>query len=61
MALRVGILGKKVRGRYSRRYCGGRWWPSGHDLRMFDPARVRTTRYPYRGVLGIRSPWATTG
>jgi RNA-directed DNA polymerase len=44
-----------------RRYCGGRWWPSGHELRMFDPARVRTTRYPYRGVLGIRSPWATTG
>jgi RNA-directed DNA polymerase len=44
-----------------RRYCGGRWWPSGHELQMFDPARVRTTRYPYRGVLGIGSPWATTG
>jgi RNA-directed DNA polymerase len=44
-----------------RRYCGGRWWPSGHELKMFDPARVHTTRYPYRGVLGIRSPWATTG
>ena len=44
-----------------RRYCGGRWWPCGHELRMFDPARVHTTRYPYRGVLGIRSPWAPRG
>ena len=44
-----------------RRYCGGRWWPSGRELRMFNPAKVRTTRYLYRGVIGIPSPWPTTG
>jgi RNA-directed DNA polymerase len=40
-----------------RRYCGGRWWPSGQELGMFNPAKVRTTRYLYRGVKGIPSPW----
>jgi RNA-directed DNA polymerase len=44
-----------------RRYCGGRWWPSGQELGMFNPAKVRTTRYLYRGVIGIPSPWPTTG
>jgi RNA-directed DNA polymerase len=44
-----------------RRYCGGRWWPSGRELGMFNPAKVHTTRYRYRGVLGIPSPWATMG
>jgi hypothetical protein len=24
---------------------------------MFNPAKVRTTRYLYRGVKGIPSPW----
>jgi RNA-directed DNA polymerase len=43
-----------------RRYCGGRWWPSGQELRMFNPAKVRTTRYRYRGVIGIPSPWPST-
>jgi RNA-directed DNA polymerase len=44
-----------------RRYCGGRWWPSGQELGMFNPAKVRTTRHRYRGVIGIPSPWPTTG
>jgi RNA-directed DNA polymerase len=43
-----------------RRYCAGRWWPSGQELRMFNPAKVRTTRYRYRGVIGIPSPWPST-
>jgi len=43
-----------------RRYCGRRWWPSGQQLGMFNPAKVRTTRYRYRGVIGIPSPWPTT-
>jgi RNA-directed DNA polymerase len=44
-----------------RRYCGGRWWPSGEELGMFNPAKVRTTRYLYRGVIGIPSPWLIEG
>ncbi len=44
-----------------RRYCDRRWWPSGQQLGMFNPARVRTTRYRYRGVIGIPSPWPTQG
>jgi RNA-directed DNA polymerase len=44
-----------------RRYCGGRWWPLGQEHRMFNPAKVRTTRYLYRGVIGIPSPWPATG
>jgi len=44
-----------------RRYCGGRWWPSGQELGMFNPAKVRTTRYKYRGVIGIPPPWPTEG
>ncbi|TMR99115.1 group II intron reverse transcriptase/maturase [Nonomuraea basaltis] len=44
-----------------RRYCDGRWWPSGQELGMFNPAKVRTTRYYYRGVVGIPSPWPITG
>ncbi len=44
-----------------RRYCGGRWWPSGQELGMFNPAKVRTSRYLYRGVIGIPSPWPTEG
>jgi len=43
-----------------RRYCDRRWWPSGQQLGMFNPAKVRTTRYRYRGVIGIPSPWPTT-
>jgi RNA-directed DNA polymerase len=39
-----------------RRFCGGRWWPSGKERTLFDPAKVRTTRYRYRGTV-IPSPW----
>ena len=42
-----------------RLYCGGRWWPSGAERTLFDPGKVRTTRYPYRGTV-IPSPWPTT-
>ncbi len=42
-----------------RRYCGGRWWPSDQDLVLFDPQKVRTTRYRYRGSV-IPSPWPLT-
>jgi RNA-directed DNA polymerase len=41
-----------------RRYCGGGWWPSGQERMLFDPAKVRTTRYRYRGT-AIPSPWPT--
>src|SRR5574341_1818947 len=34
-----------------RRYCDRRWWPSGQQQGMFNPAKVRTTRYRYRGVI----------
>jgi len=43
-----------------RRYCGGGWWPSGEERTLFDPGKVRTTRYRYRGTV-IPSPWPTTG
>ncbi|ARP71527.1 group II intron reverse transcriptase/maturase [Streptomyces pluripotens] len=39
-----------------RRYCGGEWWPRGQERDLFDPAKVRTTRYRYRGSR-IPSPW----
>ncbi|MFE2490913.1 group II intron maturase-specific domain-containing protein [Streptomyces mirabilis] len=43
-----------------RRYCGGRWWPVTDEVRLFDPARVKTVRYLYRGMK-IPSPWPSTG
>jgi len=43
-----------------RRYCAGGWWPASEDRRLFNPAKVRTTRYRYRGAV-IPSPWPTTG
>jgi RNA-directed DNA polymerase len=39
-----------------RRYCAGGWWPAGEERTLFNPARVRTTRYRYRGTV-IPSPW----
>jgi RNA-directed DNA polymerase len=42
-----------------RRYCGGRWWPASNERELFDPAKVRTTRYRYRGTV-IPSPWPAT-
>ncbi len=42
-----------------RRYCAGRWWPASQQRELFDPAKVRTTRYRYRGAV-IPTPWPTT-
>jgi RNA-directed DNA polymerase len=39
-----------------RRFCAGGWWPTSGDIPLFNPAKVRTTRYRYRGVTGIPSP-----
>jgi RNA-directed DNA polymerase len=41
-----------------RRYCGGGWWPTTATGQLFDPGRVRTTRYRYRGA-AIPTPWPT--
>ncbi|GAA2714952.1 group II intron reverse transcriptase/maturase [Micromonospora olivasterospora] len=43
-----------------RRYCDGRWWPHGQERELFDPAKVRTTRYRYRGT-AIPTPWTGDG
>ncbi len=43
-----------------RRYCGGRWWPGTTERVLFNPAKVRTTRYRYRGT-AIPSPWPVAG
>ena len=41
-----------------RRYCGGGWWPTTATGQLFDPGRVRITRYRYRGT-AIPTPWTT--
>jgi RNA-directed DNA polymerase len=38
-----------------RRYCDGGWWPHG-QRELFDPEKLSTTRYLYRGV-NIPAPW----
>ncbi len=43
-----------------RRYCGGGWWPADGKVTLFDPGRVRTTRYRYRGT-AIPSRWLQQG
>ena len=43
-----------------RRYCGGGWWPASEERALFNPAKVGTTRYRYRGT-AIPTPWPTTG
>jgi RNA-directed DNA polymerase len=43
-----------------RRYCGGGWWPITSKGRLFEPGRVHTTRYRYRGTR-IPSPWLVLG
>ncbi|MFC4118192.1 hypothetical protein ACFO0F_36820 [Nonomuraea zeae] len=43
-----------------RRFCGGGWWPASEERELFRPAKVRTTRYRYRGSV-IPSPWPLTG
>ncbi|MGW0828434.1 group II intron reverse transcriptase/maturase [Streptomyces sp. NPDC002845] len=42
-----------------RRNCDGRWWPTTDEVTLFDPAKVRTIRYSYRGTK-IPSPWPST-
>ena len=39
-----------------RRYCGGKWWPITDRGGLFNPEKVRITRYRYRGA-AIPSPW----
>jgi RNA-directed DNA polymerase len=39
-----------------RRYCNGGWWPVSQNRELFNPAKVTTTRYRYRGTV-IPSPW----
>jgi RNA-directed DNA polymerase len=41
-----------------RRYRGGGWWPTTATGQLFDPGRVRVTRYRYRGA-AIPTPWTT--
>ncbi|MEU3457478.1 group II intron reverse transcriptase/maturase [Micromonospora sp. NPDC006766] len=43
-----------------RRFCAGTWWPRTDEITLFNPVKVRTTRYRYRGAK-IPSPWSTTG
>ncbi|MCX4970501.1 group II intron reverse transcriptase/maturase [Streptomyces sp. NBC_00654] len=50
-----GITWKQLR----RRYCDGGWWPATEGGELFNPAKVSTTRYRYRGTV-IQSPWPTT-
>lgn len=42
-----------------RRYCDGGWRPAGEERTLFDPGKVRTTRYRYRGA-AIPYSWPTT-
>jgi RNA-directed DNA polymerase len=41
-----------------RRYCQGGWWPTHGEVALFNPARIHTTRYRYRGA-AIPTPWAS--
>jgi RNA-directed DNA polymerase len=43
-----------------QRYCNGGWWPTTTDIALFNPAKMRTTRYRYRGA-AIPTPWPTMG
>jgi RNA-directed DNA polymerase len=42
-----------------RRYDGGGWWPRDGNVKLFNPAAVRTERYRYRGT-AITTPWPST-
>ncbi len=39
-----------------RRYCNSGWWPVTTRIALFNPAKVGTTRYRYRGT-AIPAPW----
>jgi RNA-directed DNA polymerase len=43
-----------------RRYCNGGWWPVTTEITLFNPVKVRTTRYRYRGT-AVPAPWPATG
>jgi RNA-directed DNA polymerase len=43
-----------------RRYCAAGWWPASEERQLFNPAKVATTRYRYRGA-AIPSPWPGLG
>ena len=43
-----------------RRYCTDGWWPTSEERSLFNPAKVSTTRYRYRGT-AIPTPWPATG
>lgn len=45
---------------FRRRYCGGGTWPASDKRTLFDPGKVRTTRYRYRGAV-IPTPWNAKG
>jgi RNA-directed DNA polymerase len=39
-----------------RQYCDGGWWPAADGVELFDPEKVTTSWYRYRGSI-IPSPW----
>ena len=39
-----------------RRYCDAGWWPALEERPLFNPAKVATMRYRYRGTV-IPTPW----
>lgn len=41
-----------------RRYCADGWWPASEERPLFNPAKMSTTRYRYRGTV-IPTPWPT--
>jgi RNA-directed DNA polymerase len=43
-----------------RRYCRVGSWPTWENTELFNPAKVGTTRYRYRGA-NIPTPWPITG
>jgi len=43
-----------------RRYCGGGWWPGTKERQLFNPGKVSTTCYRYRGT-AIPTPWPVAG
>jgi len=43
-----------------RRFCDHRGWPTGEQRELFNPEKVGTTRYRYRGA-AIPTPWTPKG
>jgi RNA-directed DNA polymerase len=50
---------KTSRKELRRRYCNDGWLPASQERVLFDPAKVSTTRYQYRGAR-IPAPWPDT-